>query len=197
MDKLFQQVNSYFEKYGGNATVALKTDEKFIMVSPRSGIAAYPFEGGLEGEAEVVRGVLKNKKSVNALILSSQNYTSVVSQTAATLPPILDDLAQIVGPSVRCSKTMNVVSLLMKLGGRNACFIMNNGALAAGRTLDEADTATQVLEKGCKAFIESAMIGGARPIRRIEAALMHIIYKKKYSKLDQQTKLKEIQNERK
>lgn len=192
MSKLIELLKSYYEKYGTAATIAMKDGEKFFVASPGNDINEYSLCDKHKGNISIINSVFNRKKSINAVIISSQNYTTVVSQTGATVPPLLDDLAQIVGPSVRCAKSINAFSVLRALIGRNACLIKNSGALAAGRTLDEADTATLVLEKGCKAFIESAMIGGAKPIRKAEAALMHIIYKKKYSKLDQQTKLKEM-----
>lgn len=193
MTKLNQQVYSYFEKYDKNATIALRNGEKFIVAAPGTGITEYAFADKHGGDIAIISSVLQNKKQMNAVIMSSQNYTTVVSQTAATMPPLLDDLAQIVGPSVRCAKSKNAFSILRAIAGRHGCFIKNSGALAVGRTLDEADTTTLVLEKGSKAFIESAMIGGAKPIKKVEAVLMHIFYKKKYSKLDQETKLKEMQ----
>ncbi len=192
MSKLIEQLKKYYEKYGTEATIALKDGEKFFVASSEKDIAEYSLKDKFEGDISIINGIFNRKKGINAIIISSQNYTTVVSQTAATVPPLLDDLAQIVGPSVRCVKSISVSGVLRALIGRDACLIKNRGALAAGRTLNEADTATLVLEKGCKAFIESAMIGGAKPIKKAEAVLMHIIYKKKYSKLDQQTKLKEM-----
>lgn len=193
MSKLIELLKSYYEKYRTEATIALKDGEKFYVASPGKDVAEYSLSDTVEGNISIIKSVFSRKKGINAIIISSHNYTKVVAQTGATVPPLLDDLAQIVGPSVYCAKSNTAFSVLRALIGRNACLIKNNGALATGRTLDEADTATLVLEKGCKAFIESAMIGAAKPIRKAEAVLMHIIYKKKYSKLDQQTKLKEMQ----
>lgn len=193
MDKFIQQVKTYYEKYGGTATIAVRAGNNIIVGGLQEGIQNFDLKEKLQGEQKLIQKVFKKRKGTNAIIISSLNYTTVVAQSGRTIPPLLDDLAQIVGPSVRCSKTQNATEVLSKLIGRNACMIKNKGAFATGRTLDEANTTTRVLEKGAKAFIESSMIGGVKPISKIEAVLMHFIYKKKYSKLDQNMKIKEMQ----
>ncbi|MFW5779947.1 MAG: class II aldolase/adducin family protein [Bacillota bacterium] len=192
MTELKKQVQSYFEKYEKSAIVALRVKDKMIIAMPNKDIEVLQIKNKAEGDKGLCQNIFKFKKTINAVIISSLCHTKVISQSCMTIPPILDDLAQIVGPSVRCSKSDNIMNILSKLMGRNACTIKNRGAVAIGRTLDEADTATKVLEKGAKAFIESSMIGGAKPISKFESVIMHIIYKLKYSKKDQRAKLKEL-----
>ena len=106
--------------------------------------------------------------------------------------PILDDLAQIIGPGVRCAayalpSTRKIVRVTLKaLRGRNAALLANHGAVCIGRDLEEAYTCCQILEKGCKAFIEAEFLGGARPINRLEAAFMHQYYLRKYAKKERE-----------
>jgi L-fuculose-phosphate aldolase len=105
------------------------------------------------------------------------------------VPPVLDDLAQIIGPSVRVAEyalpsTNKIVKATVKaLKGRNAALMANHGAVCVGRDLDEAFVVCQVLEKGCKAFIEAEFLGGAKSISKFEAWAMHQFYLKKYSKI--------------
>jgi L-fuculose-phosphate aldolase len=72
--------------------------------------------------------------------------------------------------------------------GRNAALMANHGAVCAGRDLNEAFVVCQVLEKGCKAFIEAEFLGGAKHINKFEAWVMHKIYLKKYSKMAEKNK---------
>jgi ribulose-5-phosphate 4-epimerase/fuculose-1-phosphate aldolase len=69
------------------------------------------------------------------------------------------------------------------LKGRNAALLANHGAVCIGRDLDETFVACQILEKGCKAFIEAEFLGGAKGISKFESWIMHQVYLKKYSKL--------------
>ncbi|HHU42771.1 MAG: hypothetical protein QM214_07300 [Bacillota bacterium] len=195
MTELIERVRAYFEEYDKLATVALRIKDQMIVAQPEKEIKVIPLNKKAEGLNKICQKIFKMKKSINAVIISSLCHTKVIAQSCVTVPPILDDLAQIVGPSVRSSKKGGATSILFKLIGRNACVVKNKGAVAIGRTLDEADTATKVLEKGAKAYIESTMIGGAKPISKIESTLMHIVYKLKYSKQDQSEKLEELNND--
>jgi len=104
------------------------------------------------------------------------------------LPPILDDIAQLIGPSVRVAdyalpSTKKIVRATMRaLQGRMAALMANHGAICLGRDLEEAFLCCQVLEKGCKAFIEAEFLGGAKGINFFEAAIMHQFFLRKYSK---------------
>jgi len=68
------------------------------------------------------------------------------------------------------------------LRGRMAALMANHGAICLGRDLEEAFLCCQVLEKGCKAYIEAEFLGGAKGINRFEAALMHQFFLRKYSR---------------
>ena len=79
--------------------------------------------------------------------------------------------------------TKKIVRVTMRaLAGRNAALLANHGAVCVGRDLQEALTCCQVLEKGCRAFIEAEFLGGAKPINRVEASLMHQFYLRKYAR---------------
>ena len=113
---------------------------------------------------------------------------STVAAARREVPPILDDMAQIIGPSVRVAdyalpSTKKLVRGTVKaLKGRMAALMANHGAVCVGRDLDEAFVVCQVLEKACKALIEAEFLGGAKGINKFEAWIMHQYYLRKYSK---------------
>ena len=132
--------------------------------------------------------IYKERHDVRAVIHTHSMNASTVAAARRDVPPILDDLAQIIGPGVRCAayalpSTRKIVRVTLKaLRGRNAALLANHGAVCVGRDLEEAFTCCQILEKGCKAFIESEFLGGARPINKLEAAFMHQYYLRKYAR---------------
>jgi L-fuculose-phosphate aldolase len=63
-----------------------------------------------------------------------------------------------------------------------AALMANHGAVAMGRSADEAILCAQIVEKGCRAFVEAEFLGGAKSIPRFEAAIMHEVYLRKYSR---------------
>jgi L-fuculose-phosphate aldolase len=140
-------------------------------------------------EFKLHSGIYNDRKEFNAIIHTHQMNASTCAAARREVPAVLDDLAQIIGPSVRCAEyalpsTKKIVKATVKaMRGRNAALMANHGAVCAGRDLDEAFVVCQVLEKGCKAFIEASFLGGAKHINKFEAWLMHKFYIKKYSQL--------------
>ena len=145
-------------------------------------------------EYKMHSGIYNDRKEFNAIIHTHQMNASTCAAARREVPAVLDDLAQIVGPTVRCAdyalpSTKKIVKATVKaLRGRNAALMANHGAVCAGRDLDEAFVVCQVLEKGCKAFIEAEFLGGAKHINKFEAWAMHKIYLKKYSKMAEKNK---------
>jgi L-fuculose-phosphate aldolase len=119
---------------------------------------------------------------------------STVAAARREVPPILDDMVQIIGPSVRVAdyalpSTQRIVTKTVKaLKGRMAALMANHGAVCIGRDIEEAFVVCQVLEKACKAFIEAEFLGGAKGINIFEAHLMHQFYLRKYSAMAKKNK---------
>jgi len=136
--------------------------------------------------------IYRSRKEINAAIHTHQMNASTVAAARREVPPILDDMAQIIGPSVKVAEyalpnTKKIVKNTIKaLAGRNAALMANHGAICIGRNMDEAFLACQVLEKACKAFIEAEFLGGAKSINKLEAWIMHEYYLRKYSKIRKQ-----------
>lgn len=139
-------------------------------------------------EKELHCEIYRTRKKTHAVIHTHQMNASTVAAARREVPPILDDMAQLIGPSVRVadyalpSTKKITLKTVRALKGRNAALMANHGAVCVGRDLEEAFLVCQVLEKACKAFIEAEFLGGAKSINKFEARLMHRIYLKKYSR---------------
>jgi len=147
------------------------------------------YEGNVKpsSEKELHCEIYRTRKDVFAVIHTHQMNASTVAAAHREVPPILDDMTQIIGPTVRVAEyalpsTKKITKKTVKaLKGRNAALMANHGAVCVGRDLDEAFVVCQVLEKACKAFIEAEFLGGAKSINKFEAHLMHQFYLRKYS----------------
>ena len=133
-------------------------------------------------------GIYNTRKGVHGIVHNHASHSSTVAAARREVPPILDDLAQIVGPSVRVADyalpgTKKLVRKTIKaLKGRNAALLANHGAVCIGRDIEEAILCCQILEKACKSLIEAEFLGGAKEINKFEAWIMHQYYLRKYSK---------------
>ena len=184
--------------------ISIKVDNKYMLITP-SGIPYEnlninnivlvnylnsKYEGTVKPSSEYGMHceIYKTRKKINAVIHTHQMNALTVATAQREVPPILEDMAQIIGPSVRVAdyalpSTKKIAKKTVKaLKGRNAALMANHGAVCIGRDLDEAFVVSQVLEKSCKAFIEAEFLGGAKSINKFEAYLMHQFYLKKYSK---------------
>lgn len=163
------------------------TPNDMVLVNFRTN--EYKSEIKPSSEFKMHSGIYNDRKDVNAIIHTHQMNASTCAAARREVPPVLDDLAQIIGPSVRVAEyalpsTNKIVKATVKaLKGRNAALMANHGAVCVGRDLDEAFVVCEVLEKGCKAFIEAEFLGGARHINKFEAWAMHQFYLKKYSQI--------------
>jgi len=146
-------------------------------------------------ESELHRLTYLNGKDVKAVIHAYPDNIAAVGEAGIDIPPMLDDMAQIIGPDAKCveNKDDDIINVLRK---RNAVIIKSYGVIAYGRSLDEAYTACLVLEKSAKCFIDTAVIGGYKKINPIETRLMHFVYKKKYSKQNQENLNQEEKDKR-
>lgn len=161
------------------------TDEDMPVID----LATGDYEGAKpSSEKGLHLEVYRQRKEIGAVIHVHSPHASTLAAARRELPPILDDVAQLIGPSVRVAdyalpSTKKIVRVTMRaLRGRMAALMANHGAICLGRDLNEAFLCCQVLEKGCKAFIEAEFLGGAKGIRYFEAAIMHQFFLRKYSK---------------
>ncbi len=162
------------------------TEEDIVLVnyhtSDHEGPVRPSSEKGLHCE------IYRTRSEVHAVIHTHQMNASTVAAARREVPPVLDDMAQIIGPTVRVAdyalpSTKKITKKTVKaLKGRKAALMANHGAVCVGTDLDEAFVVCQVLEKACKAFIEAEFLGGAKSINRFEAHLMHQLYIRKYAR---------------
>jgi L-fuculose-phosphate aldolase len=140
-------------------------------------------------ELKLHAAIYCERKEINAVIHTHQANASTVAAARREVPPILDDMAQIIGPSVRVAdyalpNTRKIVrKTISALKGRNAALMANHGAVCIGRDMEEAFVVCQVLEKACRSFIEAEFLGGAKHIGFVEAWMMHKYFLLKYSRL--------------
>lgn len=132
--------------------------------------------------------IYQQRTDVKVLITSRLPYTLTAARAGREVPPLLDDFAQLVGVTARVVQEEKAgprfpSRVLKGLKRRNAVLIPEWGGLCAAASFDDALAVVQVLEKGCRVRIDSAFLGGGFRINAVEAWLMRIIYKYKYSKM--------------
>ena len=147
-------------------------------------------------ETPMHAAIYRTRPEINGIIHTHPQYGCTVAASRKEVPPILDDMAQLIGPGLKVADYAHpgsdkmVEGVLGAIKGRNACLLANHGAVCFGRTLDEAFTVNMILEKSCRTFIDSFAIGGAIPFPDEEAEALHKMYMETYSVTNQREKLR-------
>ena len=131
----------------------------------------------------------------DAVIRIDTDYTLACAEKGKSVPPVLDDMSQILGVKIKCAASSAPKDLVKALAGKRACLIKGEGALTVGRSLDEAFTAAMVMEKACRTHVRVTARGGSHNLGFLDANLQHFIYKIKYSKTNQAAKIAKEQEE--
>jgi L-ribulose-5-phosphate 4-epimerase len=119
------------------------------------------------------------------IFVASGPYAVAASGCLAVVRPMLDDLAQLVGPtlpSVDLTKKNAFRRVRIMLQRRSAVMIPGAGCLCVAENSSDAAAIALVVEKACRVEIESSFLGGGYAISYPESLLMRIIYLAKYRK---------------
>lgn len=141
-------------------------------------------ERRIQDEEDPLLTVFLLKPDVRAVLLIGGRYASVIADSEKQLVAELDDMAQIVGLTARVAQSLTKAEIKRCLKGRNSCFVKGCGMLITGRSAGEAVTGAILLEKAAMTHILAKKIGGAKRVPLFSAALMHLVYQKKYSKIN-------------
>lgn len=204
LKKLEQNILDYIAKlvFDGLATtekdiVSVKIDDNSFLATPQGKMLKDVTEndlvvvniGNASGVYKTIADAYTVRPDIRGVVHLYAKHCSVIANAGVNVPAVLDDMVQIVGLSAKCVKADKITKALK---GRNCCFIKDDGVISTGRTLDEAYTGCLVLEKASQVYIECQVLGGPKLVSPIGGTLEHIIYKKKYSKIDQESKLEEV-----
>lgn len=124
----------------------------------------------------------------NGHILINTDFDVVrYSRLGSNMKPLLDDFAQIVGTKINTVR--NKPALIFKaLESASAVMVKDIGAVCWGPNEADAEAASMILRKNCKAYFASSAFGHPRYIKPLECILMRRIYLKKYSKMAEKNK---------
>jgi L-ribulose-5-phosphate 4-epimerase len=143
--------------------------DDFVLISPEGKVLAghrLP-----SSETEIHRAVLNKKGDVGAIIHSHSPYATAVSCLHCSIPPFVEDLVQIIGGQVNCTRYVPAgqhvrisEEVARTIGEENAVLLANHGVMCCGRDLEEAFVASQILEKAAFMMLVAAGKGSVIPI---------------------------------
>ena len=144
--------------------------------------------GEIPDSADLHWAIYKKRDDVNYIRHTKEENVVAMSRKGNTMKPLLDDLAQLCGPKIKTAifnpnETLNTGQKVAKaLGKNNAVLIKDNGAICVAGNEYDAEAVELVMEKGCKTAVGAELYAGVKPISTLDANIMRIVYKLKYSK---------------
>lgn len=123
-------------------------------------------------ETQLHRLIYKNRDDIKAIIHNHSPYASALCAAQKPIPPLVEDLVQIVGGGVDVTSYVAGRHHLQlgeaayrALGPEKfALLLANHGPVACGRSLTEAMVVSQIVEKAAKMYLWAQLVGGAQEI---------------------------------
>ena len=167
--------NSTCNRESGEIQFTNKADGS-EMSMPLDGSAV---TGDLAEIANAHRDIYLACPSFNNIIHNTSSEVVAVSRLGKTMKPLLDDFAQICGPTVKCVAPDKCAKAIKR---KNAVLIKDMGALCCGSNEGDAQAVDMIMSKSSLTLLTSKVFGKEKAINPVEAWLMRIVYLTKYSK---------------
>lgn len=132
--------------------------------------------------------IYKNRPDVGAVVHVHSPYTSAIACTRTNIPPVFDEMAQILGGGVETAEyalpgSDELANNCVKaLGDRMAALLANHGGVAVGKDLDEALKIVEVLEKCLMSYAIAKSFGTPIPLGDDEIMFMRKFFMNHYGK---------------
>ncbi|WP_027363561.1 class II aldolase/adducin family protein [Desulfotruncus alcoholivorax] len=133
-------------------------------------------------ELKLHLAIYNAREDVTAIMHTHSTFASAMAVAGQTLPPILEDLAQLVGGKVPVTRyaragTPNLAAAVLEvLGQSNAVLLANHGVVGMGRNLEEAFQVCMVVEKAAQVYAWASLLGKVNEIPKEEALLLRDLY---------------------
>lgn len=182
--------------------ISSRIDDEYMVITPSGmdyerlcpedmvvvNMKTFEYEGRLKPSVEVPvhAAVYMDRSSVNGIVHTHSTYALTMATARKAIPPICDDQVQILGGDIRVADytmpgTKEMAEAVVKaLKDRGGALIANHGAITVGRTLPEAFTGSQVLEKTALIYINTQSIGGPVEISKEDVEIFHDFFMTKY-----------------
>ncbi len=128
---------------------------------------AKPVEGSLPPSSESMMhiAIYRARKDIHAVIHTHSVYGSAMAVAQLEIPPILDDQVQLTGGEIKLARYAPsgsddlVRNVLEALEDRNAALLSHHGVVGVGRSIRDALTVCETIEKAAQAYYLCLTLG--------------------------------------
>ncbi len=133
-------------------------------------------------------GIYRARKDVNAIIHTHSIFASAAAVAGLDIPAILEDQAALLGGEIKLAgyalsgTPEQLANVLTALGKRNAVLLANHGAVATGRTMRDAFTAAELIEKTARVYLLALSAGKVNQLPEKAREIQKALYDKQQNK---------------
>jgi ribulose-5-phosphate 4-epimerase/fuculose-1-phosphate aldolase len=124
--------------------------------------------GGIpSSETPLHLAIYHERRDVQAIVHTHSIFASACAVARRGIPPVIEDLVQIVGGEVEVAAyalpgTVELgLSAVQALGDKQAVLLANHGVIGCGTRLSEAMLACELVEKAAQIYLYANTLGGA------------------------------------
>jgi L-fuculose-phosphate aldolase len=128
--------------------------------------------------------IYRARKDVNAIIHTHSVYASAAAVAGVDIPPLLEDQVVFLGGEIKLASFAPsgspelATNAVAALGERNAVLLANHGAIGTGRTMRDAFTACELIEKTAKVYFLTLIAGKVNRLPEKAIAIQKALYAK-------------------
>jgi ribulose-5-phosphate 4-epimerase/fuculose-1-phosphate aldolase len=129
-------------------------------------------------------GIYRARKDINAIIHTHSVYASAAAVAGTDIPPLLEDQVVLLGGEIKLAgyapsgSPELATNAVAALGERNAVLLANHGAIGTGRTMRDAFTACELIEKTAKVYFLTLIAGKVNQLPEKAIAIQKALYAK-------------------
>jgi L-fuculose-phosphate aldolase len=145
-------------------------------------------EGNLRPTSELKMhlAILRARDDIGGVVHTHSTYASAFAAAHRDVPPIIEDLAQVVGGPVACADyalpgTDDLArNAVRALGSKGGVLLANHGVVGVGPTAAEALRVCQIVEKGAQIHWIAMALGGSVALPEHDVDYLRLMYLTQY-----------------
>jgi L-fuculose-phosphate aldolase len=149
---------------------------------------ARPVEGNLPASTETLLhiAIYRARADAGAVLHTHSVFASAAAVAGLDIPPVLEDQVIFLGGAIRLAGRAaegqeQTAAIIAALEDRGGVLMPGHGAVGVGRTLRDALTAAELIEKTAKVYWLALSIGKANPLPPDVIEAKRALYKKSQS----------------
>lgn len=176
---------------GKNQLMAITPTSRYYDTLKVNDIPIIDFDGKIAAgdlspsiETPLHIGIYKARKDVNAVIHTHAVFGNAAAVAGIEIPPILEDQVVFLGGEIKLAgyalsgTPEQLTNVLAALEDRSAVLLANHGAIGTGRTMREAFTACELIEKTARIYLLALSAGKINQVPEKALAIQKALYAK-------------------